>query len=115
TAGLKRLELARCLSADPSLIFLDEPLGGLNQTEVKDALELIRSLSRAGTTIIFIEHIMQAVMAVSDRVLVLANGAKLAEGKPDEIVADERVQRAYLGDVGGAVERYAKLRERRTA
>lgn len=115
TAGLKRLELARCLAGDPSLIFLDEPLGGLNQTEVKEALDLIRSLSRTGTAIVFIEHIMQAVMAVSHRVVVLANGAKLAEGTPTEIVEDESVQRAYLGDVGGAVERYARLRERRSA
>ncbi|MEX0758921.1 MAG: ABC transporter ATP-binding protein [Tistlia sp.] len=115
TAGLKRLELARCLATEPSLIFLDEPLGGLNQTEVTEALDLIRSVRSAGATIIFIEHIMKAVMAVSDRVVVLANGAKLAEGTPSDIVADEQVQLAYLGDVSGAVDRYARLREGRTA
>ncbi len=112
TAGMKRLELARCLAGDPKVVLLDEPLGGLNQRDVQEALELIRAIRSSGTTIVFIEHIMAAVMAVSDRVVVLANGAKLAEGSPQEILANEAVQRAYLGDVQGAVERYAALRRR---
>ncbi|MCW5749600.1 MAG: ABC transporter ATP-binding protein [Alphaproteobacteria bacterium] len=115
TAGLKRLELARCLASDPSLVFLDEPLSGLNQAEVKESLSLIRSIRDRGMTIIFIEHIMHAVMAISDRVIVLANGTKLAEGTPQEIVRNADVQKAYLGDVGGAVERYARLRKGREA
>ena len=115
TAGLKRLELARCLASDPSLVFLDEPLSGLNQTEVKESLSLIRLIRDQGVTIIFIEHIMQAVMAISDRVIVLANGTKLAEGSPQEILQNADVQKAYLGDVSGAVQRYARLREGRGA
>jgi branched-chain amino acid transport system ATP-binding protein len=106
TAGRKRLEIARCLSADPSLLFLDEPLGGLNPTEFKEALTLIRELNTAGVTIVFIEHIMPAVMSVCRRVFVLADGRKLAEGTPQEIQASDEVQRAYLGDVKGAVSRY---------
>lgn len=112
TAGMKRLELARCLAGDPKVVLLDEPLGGLNQSEVRESLDLIREIRSAGTTIVFIEHIMAAVMAVSDRVVVLANGAKLAEGSPQAVQADEAVQRAYLGDVKGAVARYAALRGR---
>ena len=106
TSGRKRLEIARCLAAQPELLFLDEPLGGLNATEVNEALELIRTLREGGVTIVFIEHIVPAVMRVSDRVFVLANGRKLAEGTPAEILADGAVRRAYLGDVGAAVRRY---------
>lgn len=110
TAGLKRLELARCLAGNAELMLLDEPLGGLNHSELKSALDLIQKIRAAGKTIIFIEHIMPAVMSVSDRVVVLANGAKLAEGAPKDIQNDPNVQRAYLGDVGGAVDRYAQAR-----
>ena len=113
TAGRKRLEVARCLAAEPSLLFLDEPLGGLNPTEVKEALTLIRELNGAGVTIVFIEHIMPAVMSVSGRVFVLADGRKLAEGTPQEIQASPEVQRAYLGDVKGAVSRYRAAGGRR--
>jgi branched-chain amino acid transport system ATP-binding protein len=105
TAGLKRLEVARCLATRPDVIFLDEPLGGLNRTELDEALGLVRRLKAQGRTIVFIEHIVPAVMAVSDRVLVLANGRKLAEGTPKEILDNAEVQRAYLGDVAGAVSR----------
>ena len=114
TAGLKRLEVARCLAAEPDLLFLDEPLGGLNPTEVNDALGLIRSLNQAGMTILFIEHIVPAVMSLSHRVVVLASGRKLAEGTPAEIVAHGEVQRAYLGDVKAAVARSATRRRARS-
>jgi branched-chain amino acid transport system ATP-binding protein len=114
TAGRKRLEVARCLAADPTLLFLDEPLGGLNPTEVGEALDLIRALNASGVTIVFIEHIVSAVMSVSGRVFVLADGRKLAEGTPQEILASQTVQRAYLGDVKGAISRYRTARERRT-
>jgi branched-chain amino acid transport system ATP-binding protein len=113
TAGLKRLEVARCLAAEPDLLFLDEPLGGLNPTEVKDALGLIRTLNEAGMAILFIEHIVPAVMSLSHRVVVLASGRKLAEGTPAEIVAHGEVQRAYLGDVKAAVARSAARRRSR--
>ena len=112
-AGRKRLEVARCLAADPALLFLDEPLGGLNPTEVKEALDLIRTLNASGVTIVFIEHIVSAVISVSHRIFVLADGRKLAEGPPREILADQAVQRAYLGDVKGAVNRLRAARQRR--
>ncbi|MEQ8441343.1 MAG: ABC transporter ATP-binding protein [Alphaproteobacteria bacterium] len=110
TAGLKRLELARCLAADADLILLDEPLGGLNRSELGSVLSQIEEIRKAGKTIIFIEHIMPAVMSVSDRVVVLANGSKLAEGSPQSIQQNEEVQRAYLGDVSAAVNRHASSR-----
>jgi ABC-type branched-subunit amino acid transport system ATPase component len=105
TAGLKRLEVARCLASDPDLLFLDEPLGGLNPVETDEAIGLIRDLKSRGVTIIFIEHIIKAVAAVSDRVMVLARGRKLAEGTPQDVLANEEVKRAYLGDVAGALQR----------
>jgi branched-chain amino acid transport system ATP-binding protein len=110
TAGLKRLELARCLATDAELIFLDEPLGGLNPTEVNDSLALIRSVRDAGTTILFIEHIIPAVLALCERVVVLANGRKLAEGTGIEVTANPLVRDAYLGNVSGAADRYARKR-----
>lgn len=112
TAGLKRLEVARCLAAEPRMLFLDEPLGGLNTSEVADALELIRELNRAGVTIVFIEHIVSAVIAVSHRIVVLANGRKLTEGEPQAVLADKGVRQAYLGNVEGAVGRFAGRRAR---
>ncbi|MBB3066996.1 ABC transporter ATP-binding protein [Limibacillus halophilus] len=110
TAGLKRLELARCLAGNAKLMLLDEPLSGLNHSELKSTLSLIQEIRDTGKTIIFIEHIMPAVMSVSDRVVVLANGAKLAEGTPNDIQKNPNVQRAYLGDVDGTVGRYAAAR-----
>lgn len=105
TAGLKRLEVARSLAAQPDLLFLDEPLGGLNPVEADEAILLIRDLKNRGVTIVFIEHIIKAVAAVSDRVMVLARGRKLAEGTPKDVLANEDVKRAYLGDVAGALQR----------
>ncbi|MDO8313599.1 MAG: ABC transporter ATP-binding protein [Sideroxyarcus sp.] len=110
TAGLKRLELARCLATDPNLVFLDEPLGGLNSTEVKDALALIRKVRDTGVTILFIEHIVPAVLSLSDRVMVLANGRKLAEGSGAEVTQDAAVQKAYLGDLSATARRFAQRR-----
>jgi ABC-type branched-subunit amino acid transport system ATPase component len=87
------------------LLFLDEPLGGLNPVETQDAIRLISDLRDRGITIVFIEHIIKAVTALSDRIMVLAQGQKLAEGKPADILANEEVRRAYLGDVEGALKR----------
>jgi branched-chain amino acid transport system ATP-binding protein len=110
TAGLKRLELARCLATDARLMFLDEPLGGLNSTEVKEALALIRKVRDAGVTILFIEHIIPAVLSLSDRIVVLANGRKLAEGSADQITNNPAVQKAYLGDLSATADRFARRR-----
>jgi len=110
TAGLKRLELARCLATDANLIFLDEPLGGLNSTEVAEALALIRKVRDSGVTVLFIEHIIPAVLSLSDRVVVLANGSKLAEGTGEQVTQNPEVKKAYLGDISGAVNRYARGR-----
>lgn len=109
TAGLKKLEVARALAVKPTLLLLDEPLGGLNAAEATDALKLVRSIKARGIAIIFIEHIVPAVMAVSDRVLVIVNGRKLAEGSPEAILSNAEVKKSYLGDVQGSVRRRVKV------
>ena len=103
-ADQKRLELAKALAMDPKLLMLDEVMAGLNPSETMEAMELIRTISRSGVTLIVIEHIMKAVMGISSRVLVLHLGRILAEGTPEEIVRDQQVITAYLG------ERYVKKR-----
>ncbi len=97
-AQKKRLELARALAAKPYLILLDEVLAGLNPSEIDGMLETIRSICRQGATILMIEHVMQAVMSVSDRLIVLDYGILIAEGTPAEVVNNEQVIEAYLGD-----------------
>jgi len=95
--ALKRLEIARALAAEPRLLLLDEPAAGLNPTEAHEIDGLIRELAKGGMTVVLVEHNMRLVMEVSDRVLVLERGARLAEGTPSEVAHDPRVIEAYLG------------------
>jgi branched-chain amino acid transport system ATP-binding protein len=96
-ARRKRLELAKGLAMRPRLLMLDEVNAGLNQTEVDDALAIIRKIAERGVTIIVIEHLMKVVMSISHRLLVLHHGQLIAQGSPREVVDDERVIEAYLG------------------
>lgn len=94
----KRLELARSLATDPILLLLDEVMAGLRPREIDDALELIKTINeKMNITILFIEHVMRAVMSISQRIIVLNSGRKIAEGNPEEISNHPQVIEAYLG------------------
>lgn len=95
--GLKRLEVARVMAMEPRVLLLDEVMAGINQTDVRRAIDLMLAIRDGGVSIIAIEHVMQAVMSLSDRVIVLASGEVIAEGSPQEVVRDEQVIEAYLG------------------
>ena len=102
-AGRKRLELARALATDPRVLLLDEVIAGVNPVEARQMADLIRSVrEKRGLSIILIEHVMPAVMRLSDRVIVLDAGKKIAEGKPQVVVKDPRVIAAYLGESASA-------------
>jgi len=95
---LKRIQLARALATDPKLILLDEVTTGLNPKESNDAISLIQKIRESGITILMVEHVMRIIMNVSDRVVVLHHGEKIAEGTPEEITKDEKVISSYLGE-----------------
>jgi len=97
-AQKKRLEMARAIAAKPKLLLLDEVLAGLNPSEIANMVETVRAIRERGITIIMIEHVMSAIMNVSDRILVLDFGKLIAEGTPEEIASNEKVIQAYLGD-----------------
>jgi branched-chain amino acid transport system ATP-binding protein len=95
---LKRLEIARALATEPQVICLDEVMGGLNPAEIQNAMTLIRSIRDSGVTVLMIEHHVNAVVGVSNRILVLNFGQKIAEGEPQAVLRDPAVITAYLGD-----------------
>lgn len=97
TIDQRRLEVARALATEPKLLLLDETMAGLNPTEADEAMRLIRDLRAQGLTVVVVEHVMRAVMSLSDRLVVLNQGTKIAEGPPREVVADPLVVQAYLG------------------
>jgi branched-chain amino acid transport system ATP-binding protein len=97
TIDQRRLEMARALATQPRILLLDEVMAGLNPAEIDQAVALVRKLSEAGLTIVIVEHVMRAIMAVARHIVVLDHGQKIAEGSPKEIVENPEVIRAYLG------------------
>jgi branched-chain amino acid transport system ATP-binding protein len=96
----KRLEVARGLATEPELLLLDEVMSGLNPTEIAETIGLIRRIHARGVSLLIIEHVMRAVMALSDRLVVLHHGEKIADGPPSEVARERRVIEAYLGESG---------------
>ena len=94
----KRLEISRALGTRPELLLLDECMAGLNPHEISDAIELIGKIKKNGTTLIVIEHVMKAIMAISDRIVVINHGEKIMEGTPEEVANNQEVIKAYLGE-----------------
>jgi branched-chain amino acid transport system ATP-binding protein len=97
TIDQRRLEMARALATQPRLLLLDEVMAGLNPAEVDQAVSLVHKLAGRGLTIVIVEHLMRAVMAVAKQIIVLDHGQKIAEGTPSEVVSNPEVIRAYLG------------------
>ena len=97
TIDQRRLEMARALATQPRILLLDEVMAGLNPAEIDQAVALVRKLSSRGLTIVIVEHVMRAIMAVARHIVVLDHGQKIAEGAPKEIVENPEVIRAYLG------------------
>jgi len=94
----RRLEIARALATKPSLLLLDEVMAGLNPSEVQEAVSMIRKIKGQGVSVLMVEHVMSAIMSVSERIVVLSNGERIAEGTPLEVQRDAKVVGAYLGE-----------------
>jgi branched-chain amino acid transport system ATP-binding protein len=94
----KRLEIARALATRPQLLLLDEMMAGLNPAELDNAIQLIRAIRNTGISLIVVEHVMKVIMGISDRVMVLKVGEKIADGTPHEVASDRQVIEAYLGE-----------------
>ncbi len=108
-AGRKRLELARTLATGPKLLLLDEVMAGLNPSEIVEIVDMVRAIRASGVTVLLIEHVMQAVMSLSEYIYVLSYGKIIAQGLPREVVSDRAVIEAYLGR--GAAEHLAQSHE----
>jgi len=94
----KRLEIAKAYATEPTLLMLDEAMAGLNQTETAEAVDLVKKIRKSGVTVLLVEHVMEVVMPISNRVVVLDYGRKIAEDTPQKVINNEEVIKAYLGD-----------------
>jgi branched-chain amino acid transport system ATP-binding protein len=97
-ADKKRLEVSMALATQPKLLMLDESMAGLTRVELQEMIDLIKEIGRKGITLVVVEHVMEAVMQISDRVVVLNSGRKIMEGSPQEVVVNKEVIQAYLGE-----------------
>jgi branched-chain amino acid transport system ATP-binding protein len=97
-ADKKRVEVAKAFATGPTLLLLDEAMAGLNQTETAEAVELVKKIRKSGVTVLLVEHVMEVVMPISNRVVVLDYGRKIAEDTPEKVIHNEEVIKAYLGD-----------------
>jgi branched-chain amino acid transport system ATP-binding protein len=97
TPGRKRLEIARALATEPKVLLLDEAMAGLNPAEVRRAIELVREIHRTGITLIIVEHIMEVINSLAERVIVFHQGKEIARGTPQEVTRNQAVIEAYLG------------------
>ncbi len=102
-AGRKRLEIARVVATEPKMILFDEAMAGLRPKETDEIIELVRQISKRGIALLLVEHVMKVIMSLSDRIVVIHHGKKIAEGKPEQIVQDKAVIDAYLGEVASDV------------
>ena len=97
TPGRKRLEIARALASEPKVLLLDEAMAGLTPTEIRTAIDLVRQIHGQGITLVIVEHIMEVIVSLADRVVVFHQGREIARGTPQEVTRNERVIEAYLG------------------